>query len=479
MTTILDALTDANLFKGSVGRMAMDTWRVFLVALFGLPLSDDMASIFRSCTGRTMGPSSSFVEAWLICGRRAGKSFMMALIAVFLACFRSYTDYLGPGERGTIMVIAADRKQARATLRFIAGLLAVPMLKKLIERETAESFDLSNRVTIEVATANYRTVRGYTIVAALCDEVAFWPSEDSATPDYQILDALRPAMATIPGAMLICASTPYGRRGALWDAYKRYWGKDDAPVLVWKADTRTMNPGVPQAIIDAAFERDPAAAEAEWNAEFRSDVEAFISREVVDAAVVDGRFELPPAAGTRYFAFVDPSGGSQDSMTLAITHREKDGRVILDCIRERRPPFSPADCVSEFAAMIKSYGCLRVSGDRYAGEWPRERFREGGITYEPSEKPKSDLYQAALPLLNSGKVELLDNSRLTSQLTALERRVARGGKDSIDHPPKGRDDVANAVAGALVLSSQATGIGKIPAEALAYARRQQSPRAFF
>ncbi len=175
MTTILDALTDANLFKGSVGRMAMDTWRAFLVALFGLPLSDDMASIFRSCTGRTTGPSSSFVEAWLICGRRAGKSFMMALIAVFLACFRSYTDYLGPGERGTIMVIAADRKQARATLRFIAGLLAVPMLKKLVERETAESFDLSNRVTIEVATANYRTVRGYTIVAALCDEVAFWP----------------------------------------------------------------------------------------------------------------------------------------------------------------------------------------------------------------------------------------------------------------------------------------------------------------
>jgi hypothetical protein len=29
----------------------------------------------------------------------------------------------------------------------------------------------------------------------------------------------------------------------------------------------------------------------------------------------------------------------------------------------------------------------------------------------------------------------------------LERRTARGGKDSVDHAPGGRDDVANVVAG--------------------------------
>jgi hypothetical protein len=33
----------------------------------------------------------------------------------------------------------------------------------------------------------------------------------------------------------------------------------------------------------------------------------------------------------------------------------------------------------------------------------------------------------------------------------LERRVARGGRDSIDHGPDGRDDVANAAVGACVL----------------------------
>ncbi len=51
--------------------------------------------------------------------------------------------------------------------------------------------------------------------------------------------------------------------------------------------------------------------------------------------------------------------------------------------------------------------------------------------------------------MNSGNVELLDNRRLGGQLAGLERRVARGGKTSIDHAPGGRDDIANAAAGAL------------------------------
>jgi hypothetical protein len=103
---------------------------------------------------------------------------------------------------------------------------------------------------------------------------------------------------------------------------------------------------------------------------------------------------------------------------------------------------------------MKRYRISNVRGDRYAGEWPRERFRVHGIEYRPSDKPKSDLYRDLLPAVNSGLVDLLDHERLTVQLTSLERKSARGGRDSIDHPPGGRDDVANAVAGALVWALQ-------------------------
>jgi hypothetical protein len=54
------------------------------------------------------------------------------------------------------------------------------------------------------------------------------------------------------------------------------------------------------------------------------------------------------------------------------------------------------------------------------------------------------------------RCELLDHVRLAAQLTSLERKTARGGRDSIDHAPNAHDDVANAVAGALVLCGSKT-----------------------
>jgi hypothetical protein len=302
--------------------------------------------------------------------------------------------------------------------------------------------------------ASFRSTRGYTLIAALLDEVAFWRSDESANPDKEILAALRPAMATIPGAMLLCASSPYARRGALWDAYRKHFGKA-SPALVWKAPTRTMNPSVPQSVIDAAIEADPSSAAAEYMAEFRTDVESFVSREVVDAAVIMGRFELPRIEGCNYVAFVDPSGGSSDSMTLAISHMEGD-HAILDLVRERKPPFSPDDVAKEFADTIKLYGIASVKGDRYGGMWPRERLAVHGIDYHVATPPKSDIYLTLLPILNSGRVELLDHPRLTSQLCALERRTARGGRDSIDHSPGAHDDIINAAAGAIVMAAQRT-----------------------
>ena len=197
------------------------------------------------------------------------------------------------------------------------------------------------------------------------------------------------------------------------------------------------------------MERDPASATAEYFAQFRSDIEGFVSREVIEACTELGVYERPRIRGVAYRAFIDPSGGSSDSMTLAVGHKGGDG-AILDAIRERRPPFSPDDVTNEFAAVLKSYGITKVVGDRFGGEWCREPFRRHGINYALSELPKSGLYQAFLPVLNSKRVELLDHNRLFNQLVGLERRTARGGRDTIDHPPGQHDDIANVVAGLVV-----------------------------
>jgi hypothetical protein len=105
-----------------------------------------------------------------------------------------------------------------------------------------------------------------------------------------------------------------------------------------------------------------------------------------------------------------------------------------------------------------------VTGDRYAADWVASQFRRQGISYFPSERTKSDLYCEFLPLVNSRAIDLVDHDRMVSQLVGLERRVGRSGKDYVDHGPGGHDDIANVVAGALVLASAVRGDGKAKAE---------------
>ena len=233
---ILAALDDPALFGPHFRGGSWTAWRAFLTALFALPMDAAELAIYREHTGRQNAPVVPFKEAALVCGRRAGKSRVLALLAVFLATFRDYKPNLAPGEVATIGVIAADRRQARTIMRYVTGLLhAVPMLKALVDTETNDSIALSNRVTIEVATASFRVTRGYTFAAVLGDEIAFWRSDDSANPDTEIVAALRPGLATVPGAMLLLASSPYRKRGVLHATYARHHGRDDARVLVWQA----------------------------------------------------------------------------------------------------------------------------------------------------------------------------------------------------------------------------------------------------
>lgn len=448
--TLLDAIADPKLFAPFFRRPdSWIAWRAFIAAAFGLPMSRDELAIYRACTGRKDAPTQQMRELVLVIGRRGGKSRVLGLIAVWLACFHDYRQYLDEGELGVVQVLAADKEQARVILRYVKGFIKkVPMLARMIERDTNVGLELSNSISIEITASSYRAVRGRTVVAALCDEIAFWQSEDSANPDAEVVNAIKPGMATIPTSMLLLASSPYARKGVLYNMHRQYHGKDDFRVLSWQAATDVMNREIDPAFLTQAYENDPVSAAAEYGAQFRTDVEAFIAREAVEAVTSD-ELERPYLPEFKYHAFADAAGGSgSDSFTLAIGHVE-NGISVLDVIREAKPPFSPETIVEQHSTLLKSYRINKLVGDRYGGDWVRERFLGHGIAYEPSAKPKSTIYGEFLPLMMSKKCDLLDNLRLMNQLCSLERRTARSGKDSIDHAPNGHDDVANAVAGAL------------------------------
>ena len=322
------------------------------------------------------------VEAWLVMGRRSGKDVKAASLVVYLATIGAerfgYRKRLTRGERGVVQLLAVDRAQAHVCLGYVRAMLQQPLLAQLVENETAEAIELRNGLAIEVTTNDRRRVRGRTVVAVVMDEVAHWRSETTVNPDSEVYNAIRPAMATIPNAMLIGISSPYARRGLLWSKHQGHYGKD-GNVLVVRAPTWVINPTLPRDrdFIAGQYADDPVAAAAEFGAEFRSDLEAFASLDVVKACVTEGVRERGAISKVSYMAFVDPSGGSSDSMTLAIAHKEGD-RAVLDCIRERRAPFSPEDVVTEFADTLKAYGVKKVMGDRYGGEWPREAFPGAG-----------------------------------------------------------------------------------------------------
>jgi len=449
--TIRDVMTDPALFGGQFGGESWKAWRALLAGFFGLLLNDDERQHFLSLTGRQSVPQSASEELWLVVGRRGGKSQCAALLAVYEAAFHEYADRLAPGEIATIMVLAADRKQARSVFRYISGLLhSNPMLERMIVREDKEAIELSNRTVIEVHTASFRAVRGYTVACCIADEVAFWRSEDSANPDYEILNAIRPAMATLEGK-LIALSSPYSKRGALWDAYRRYYRSSNKHVLVAQAPSKTMNPSLPQRVIEQAYERDPESAKAEYGAQFRSDLEAFIAREVVESVTRQYPLELPYNSRNRYAAFVDPAGGGQDEYTLSIGHWE-DKRLVVDLVRAKRGV--PAAITEEFAAVLKAYSVRQVHSDKYAGSWPADEFMKHGITIDYSPKARSELYLDALPAITSGRVELPPDSKLLTQFIGLERKTSKQGRDSVNHAPGAHDDRANAAAGLIALNGQ-------------------------
>jgi hypothetical protein len=448
-----EALTDPNLLGNALPGDSWRLWRVMLIAAMGEPLDNDEREMFQSVTGRAQEPQERVDEFWAVVGRRAGKTRAAGTLGAYAACLCDWSDKLAPGERGVLPVLAAATSQADRAFMHIEGVLKQsPVLSTMIDGEpTADTIRLKTRIDVQIRPANFRTVRSITAVAAICDELAYWHIEGSRNPDREILTALRPALLTTGGPLMVISS-PYARKGELYRTYRAHYGAGGDPLmLVAKGASKIFNPSLPQKEIDKAYARDPAAAIAELGGEFRTDVETLLTRETVEAAVDLGVKLRPRRLGVRYFGFVDPSGGSSDSMTICIAHREAD-RAVIDATREKKPPYSPEVVTEEFAGLMKSYGISTVTGDRFGGEWCREPFRRHGIEYRLSDANRSELYLALVPALNSGRVALLDDDRAVEQLIGLERHTSRVGRDTVDHAPGGHDDVANAIAGAVWLT---------------------------
>ena len=386
------------------------------------------------------------------------------MIAAFEARLSGRERLLAPGEIGLVAVCSPTRLQSRIVRSYIrAAFETTPLLKNEIVDEGKESFTLKNGVEIQTLTGDFRTVRGFSLIAAVVDEVCFFglSEEGKVKSDTELVTALRPGLATT-GGRLIAIGSKYTPRGWAYGTWKCCRGNDASKVLVWATVSRRMNPTLAQSIIDDAMAEDPSAARSEYLNEWRTDIAAFVPRELVENLVVPGRLELPYNASLQYAAFADVSGGRSDDAALAIAHRE--GRVVvLDCLRRYKAPHNPHDVIAQMVATLRAYGLDRATGDAYAAEFTKTTFERTASSTSaarrppgrrvsptagsrsPSRRPSST--PSCSRASTSGEVQLLDNDLLVTQVAGLERRTRSGGRDVIDHPPGGHDDVANVLAG--------------------------------
>jgi len=451
---IIEAIEDENLFKPFLGDN-LDSWKnwiVFLRAVYGFPIrSKASREIAQLCTGRDPldFPESGYSVGVCLTGRRSGKSRLAAIIGAYEAVLAGHEKKLSKGERGVVIICAPSKSQGRIVKDYLQkGIFEVPMLREQVVAETKQGFELESGVRIEIQAGDWRTIRGFTVLAAIVDEACFfgYDAESNVKSDTELIRALQPALATTNGRIL-AISSPYSKKGWCYSQYKKsrepnYKGN----VLVWNCGSRVMNPTLSQSIIDEAMAEDLQAAKSEYLGEFRDDIAAFIPRAVVEQLVVPGRKELPPDKHRSYSAFVDVSGGRGDDSTLAIAHRE-GSKIVLDLLHRWRPPFNPHSVIAKMADTIARYHTYQVTGDNYAAEFVSRAFSSCGIGYRKSEKSASVLYAELLPKLCSQEIELLDDPVLVDQLASLERRCRPAGRDQISHPPGAHDDLANSAAG--------------------------------
>jgi hypothetical protein len=455
---IVKAMADPNLFGPYFGE-DLSTWRAWQVALralYGGPITAEASKqLVKQCTGRdaTLLPRAGFDTALFLVGRRSGKSRTAAAVGAFEAAIAGHERKLAKGERGIVPVISPSRYQSRVVKDYIRSIFSTPLLQTQVASETANGFDLISGTRVEILAGDYRTIRGYTLLAAIVDEICFFglDSESKVRSDTELIRAILPGLATT-GGKLIAISSPYARRGWSYKQHQKCFGNDGASTLVWNAASRVMNETLPQKVVDQALADDLQAAKSEYLGEFRDDVSAFLPPELVEQLVVPGRKELPFDRRRTYWAFADVSGGRGDDAAMAICHRD-DRTVVIDKLCRFRPPFNPHQVIRQMSDELKRWGLTRAIGDAYGAEFCSTTFAACGVQYLRCDKNKNVLYAELLPKICANEIELLDDPALVQQLASLERRTRAGGRDIIDHPPGGHDDLANVVAGVATLAT--------------------------
>lgn len=403
----------------------------------------------------------------------AGKSFIPTHNSdAFASTIVAYESTLGGHEahlRGSqpayCLQIAQDTRMAQYSLHFIASTLkSSPALKEMIiDEPLANEIRLKNNIIIKCLPPTLKAARGYACPVAVLDEVGVWYQDsDSANPDFEIYNAVKPTQAQFnPNALTVGISSPWTKSGLLYEYYEAGTRGRNAPaharskyrnVLVIHAPTAAMgNPQIRKEELEEQQLRDPRAFEREFLAVFQDSISGLIPAQLIKAAVTPGQITRPYRPEFTYVAAIDPAF-RHDAFAFTICHAEERG-VVMDLIMRFKPEagqvLNPEDILQQIAPLVRAYNVVTVYSDQYHLESLQQlAFRYGifieGVAFRATNK--ASIYGSLVQLLHQQRMQLVDDEELVRELKALERKLSSTGVVQIGAPQGLHDDLATVTA---------------------------------
>lgn len=420
-----------------------------------------LASVTRYPVDAQLNPAG-FREAWIIAGRRSGKSSGAAALAVYecVVLGREHAAFLLPGQRGTFGIASRTIGQALETFRYARSLAETYFAGELIEALESQSggtLRFKSGIDLKVAVGSASSLRGATYVGFIAEEAAVMTTDDAEADRSlaEILSVVRFGMLAPAGApvrRLLVITSPGTRDDIVFETGAKFANRPGGDVFVAHGPSFTWNASLNRAQLEAERLRDPRRYQREVLAEFVDSISPYLDPDSIDRAFA-GRDAKPlqPQPGIEYSAAADLSA-RHDISALTICYRDDSGELpcvavagVWHWVPPSGAPLDLSTVVKDITSILNAYGVRSLVADQWAFDAVKALFKLEGIEVKQHAwtlPNKLQVFGLMRDMLIDNRISLPVNTRLARELRALDEHVLPSGQIRIAGRGRSHDDLA-------------------------------------
>jgi len=338
-----------------------------------------------------------------------------------------------------VLILAPSQRQSSLLFWNIKEMVAEnPFIKSFVTRETMTQIHFDNGSEIHCLPAGSKRVseriRGFSPNLIIMDEAAFIPDE--------VLDAIEPSLAHTQGD-IVYTSTPYGKRGFFWEAFKPDSGFD-----IYHVKSEECPHITKEFLKDKKDKLNENVYKQEYEGGFTEESDVFLTRSLILKCVDDITEYDKPLAGMRYFLGVDCARMGSDETVYVIVEVGRIHYRVVKIISTKKKPTT--DIIGRIKGLHErwKFEMIHIDATNVGGpvydvliqeDYPMMPAKFASIKF------KEELYNNLKTLMEHDKIRFPSDKKLIEQMSGLICRFTMQGM-SIQPPEKGHDDYPDALA---------------------------------